>query len=140
MHPGGTRLTNISRDCTRRRVFLLNHNWHHLFGILFCGLLVHMLSNTSCKVIHLQIRVLLPEDGHDAMIGMPKSLVVLVVSLLHQTLDLNPVRVAERFELSLVHSPLPLEILLNLGQLLLEGNGFCLSKGLLLYQLEVLNV
>ena len=50
---GGTSLTNISRDCTRRRVFLFNRNWLHLFGILFCCLLVHVLSNTSCKVIHL---------------------------------------------------------------------------------------
>ncbi|GAY60870.1 hypothetical protein CUMW_205460 [Citrus unshiu] len=72
-----------------------------------------MPSNTSCKVIHLQVRVLLPEDGHDATIGMPKSLVVLVVGLPLQVLDLSSVGVTERFELSLIHSLLPLQLLLE---------------------------
>ncbi|GAY65079.1 hypothetical protein CUMW_238450 [Citrus unshiu] len=79
---GGARLANISRYCTRRRVFLLNHDRLYPFSVFLGRLLIHMLSNTSCKVIHLQIRVLLSEDGHDATIGMPKSLVVLIVSLL----------------------------------------------------------
>ncbi|GAY51977.1 hypothetical protein CUMW_138430, partial [Citrus unshiu] len=79
---GGARLTNISRNCTRRRVFLLNHDWLHPFDIFLCRILVHVLSNTSCKVIHLQIRMLFPKNGHDATIGMPKSLVVLVVGFL----------------------------------------------------------
>ena len=133
-------VTSISRGFTGRRVFLLNHDWFHPFGILSCRLLVYVLSNTSRKVIYLQIRMLLSEDGHDATIGMPESLVVLVVGFLLQVLDLNSVGIAERFELSLVHSLLPLKILFDLVQLFLEGNGFCLSKRFLLYQLQIFDI
>ncbi|GAY44643.1 hypothetical protein CUMW_083480 [Citrus unshiu] len=125
---GGTRLTNVSRDCTRRRVFLLNHDWLHPFGIFLCRLLVHVLSNTSRKVIHLHIKMLLPEDSHDATIGMPKSLVVLVVGFLLQVFDLNLVGIAERFELSLVHNILPLQILIDLSHLFFEISSFLLGS------------
>ena len=59
---------------------------------------------------------------------MPKLLVILIFSFFLKVLDLNLVGILERFELSLINSLLPLQILLDLSQLLLKNNDLCLSK------------
>lgn len=123
-----------SRSRSRRASCLPNCVWPCSLPTIFGRLLIHVFSYASSQLVHFQVGVLPLENGHYTPIGMLKPFVIIVIDLLLQGLNLSLVRSMKRLLLRLVRSPLGLQVILSLAELLFKANRIGLCKRHSLHQ------